>query len=64
MLFKIALVRPGIELIVLNNHYRKSSLLSEVDPIRLPDIFFSSEVETSYRVFLEASVGMISNFSG
>ena len=56
--------RPGIEFIRLNNHYRKSSLLSRVDPMRLPDIFLSSEVGTFYRVFLVASVRMISNFSG
>ena len=32
--------------------------------MRLPDIFFSSEVGTFYRIFLVAAVGMISNFSG
>ena len=34
-----------------------------MDPIRLPDIFFPSELGISYRVFLAASGGMRLNFS-
>ena len=54
---------PGIELIELIINYIKSSLPLRVNPIRLPDLLFTSELEISCRVFLAASGKMTLNFS-
>ena len=53
----------GNELFDFSNQYRKLSLPFKIHPIRLLDTFYSSESRTFYRIFLAASVEMISNFS-
>ena len=62
ILFELKLVFPEFELINLIINYIKLSLPMKVDPSRLPDFFSSSKLEFSYRVFLRASGGIVTNF--